>query len=150
MSADAGVSAEEKVKPGYRSPWLMVAVASMAVLALYVVLFGVPPIIPTLVSDVGMTHEQAGLLMTVSMLTYCLGSVLGATFGAVFITLLPELLKLAIDAVGGWLPVENIFPALREIIFGLLIVLFLLREPEGLAKLWWDIKAYWKLWPFAY
>ena len=79
-----------------------------------------------------------------------LGSVLGATFGAVFITLLPELLKLAIDAVGGWLPVENIFPALREIIFGLLIVLFLLREPEGLAKLWWDIKAYWKLWPFAY
>ncbi len=79
-----------------------------------------------------------------------LGSVLGATLGAVFITLLPEILKLLIDAAGGYLPIENIFPALREIIFGLLIVLFLLREPDGLAKLWWDIKAYWKLWPFAY
>jgi branched-chain amino acid transport system permease protein len=79
-----------------------------------------------------------------------LGSVLGATLGAVFITLLPEILKLLIDAAGAWLPIENIFPALREITFGLLIVLFLLREPEGLAKLWWDIKAYWKLWPFAY
>jgi len=79
-----------------------------------------------------------------------LGSVLGATLGAVFITLLPEILKLLIDAAGGYLPIENVFPALREIIFGLLIVGFLLREPDGLAKLWWDIKAYWKLWPFAY
>lgn len=79
-----------------------------------------------------------------------LGSVLGAILGAVFITLLPEILKLGIDAAGGYLPIENIFPAVREIIFGLLIAGFLLREPEGLAKLWWDIKAYWKLWPFAY
>lgn len=74
------------VKPASRNPWLMLAIASLSNLALYVIIFGVPPIITRLVSEMGITHEQAGLLMTVSLLTYCLGSVLGGflsdTFGA--------------------------------------------------------------------
>ena len=39
---------------------------------------------------------------------------------------------------------------LREGTFGLLVVLFIIFEPDGLAHRWNKIKAYWKLWPFSY
>ncbi len=74
---DTGLGLEAGPKVGYRNPWLMVAVASLANLALYIVLFGVPPIITSLVKDPGLTHEQAGLLMTVSLAAYCVCSVIG-------------------------------------------------------------------------
>ena len=35
-------------------------------------------------------------------------------------------------------------------IFGLLIVLFLMFEPRGLAAMWLRLKAYFKAWPFSY
>jgi branched-chain amino acid transport system permease protein len=39
---------------------------------------------------------------------------------------------------------------LNQIIFGLLIVVFLVVEPRGLAALWLRVKAYFKAWPFSY
>jgi branched-chain amino acid transport system permease protein len=78
------------------------------------------------------------------------GNVLGAIFGATFIVLFPEFLKIWIEFAAQYLPIEESFPAIREIIFGGIIVFFLIFEPEGLAKIWWNIKAYWKLWPFSY
>jgi branched-chain amino acid transport system permease protein len=101
------------------------------------------------------TPEQFGIGLSISYLAMIiiggLGSVQGAIFGAVFITLLPELLN-ALAGYGG-----SIFPdlsthllALREGIFGLVLVLFLIFEPEGLVHRWRLIKAYWKLYPFAY
>lgn len=62
----------------------MVSVASLANLALYIIIFGVPPIITRLVGEMGITHEQAGLLMTATLLTYCLVSVVGGALSDKF------------------------------------------------------------------
>ena len=83
-----------------------------------------------------------------------LGSVLGSVFGATFITLLPILIRYAMEAFGGILfsaaAVLNIIPNLRLILFGALIIFFLVVEPEGLNRLWRNIRNYFRVWPFAY
>ncbi len=80
-----------------------------------------------------------------------LGSVMGSIYGAVFITLLPVVLREIAGATSGWIPnIEMIINGLREMIFGITIILFLIFEPDGLAKIWRNIKNYFKLWPFSY
>jgi branched-chain amino acid transport system permease protein len=80
-----------------------------------------------------------------------LGSVLGSIFGAIFITLTPELLNTLSEMVKARAPgYEEIFIPMKEVIFGLLIVLFLIFEPRGLAEIWNRIKAFFRLWPFSY
>ena len=83
-----------------------------------------------------------------------LGSVLGSVFGAIFVTLLPILIRFAMEASGGLLfseaAVRNIIPNLRPILFGMLIIFFLVVEPEGLNRLWRNIRSYFRVWPFAY
>ncbi len=80
-----------------------------------------------------------------------LGSVLGSILGAVFMTLLPEVLRLVTSALAGQLPgLVQLFAALKLGVFGLTIVLFLIFEPDGMAARWHRIKAYWKLYPFSY
>src|SRR6266568_2354228 len=80
-----------------------------------------------------------------------LGSVLGSILGAVFLTLLPEVLRLATSALSGGFPhLVQLFTPLKLAVFGLTIVLFLVFEPDGLAARWRLIKAYWKLYPFSY
>jgi branched-chain amino acid transport system permease protein len=80
-----------------------------------------------------------------------LGSVLGSIFGAVFITMLPEVLRIATGALSGSYPhLIQLFASLKMGLFGIIIVLFLVFEPDGLAARWHSIKAYWKLYPFSY
>ncbi len=80
-----------------------------------------------------------------------MGSILGSIFGAVFITLLPELLRLAIGPLSSSFPqLTTLFASLRMGVFGLAIVLFLVLEPDGMAARWHTIKNYWKLYPFSY
>jgi branched-chain amino acid transport system permease protein len=83
-----------------------------------------------------------------------LGSILGSIFGAIFVTLLPIGIRYAMEAFGGLLfteaAVRNIIPNLRLIVFGLLIIFFLVVEPEGLNRLWRNIRNYFRMWPFAY
>lgn len=83
-----------------------------------------------------------------------LGSVLGSIFGAVFVTLLPILIRYVVEGFGGLLLAQatilNVVPNLRLIVFGLLILLFLVVEPEGLNRLWRNIRNYFRVWPFAY
>jgi len=80
-----------------------------------------------------------------------MGSILGSIFGAVFITLLPEVLRLATGALAGSMPgLVELFASLRMGVFGLTIVLFLMFEPDGMAARWHTIKNYWKLYPFSY
>jgi branched-chain amino acid transport system permease protein len=80
-----------------------------------------------------------------------LGSVLGSIFGAIFITLTPELLNYLSEIVKASAPgYEEIFVPMKEVIFGVLIVLFLIFEPRGLAEIWNRIKAFFRLWPFSY
>ena len=46
--------------------------------------------------------------------------------------------------------IVNLFAAIKEGVFGLIIIGFLVYEPDGMAHRWQMIKAYWKLWPFSY
>src|SRR5262249_53738068 len=83
-----------------------------------------------------------------------LGSVLGSIFGAAFVTLLPIVIRYSMEAFGGAFfsqaTVLNLIPALRLTLFGALIVVFLILEPEGLNRLWRNIRSYFRVWPFAY
>jgi branched-chain amino acid transport system permease protein len=80
-----------------------------------------------------------------------LGSILGSIFGAIFITLLPEMLRLATDALGNqWPGLMVIVAPIQTGVFGLVVILFLIFEPDGMAARWNHIKAYWKLYPFSY
>lgn len=80
-----------------------------------------------------------------------LGSVFGSIYGAVFITLLPVFLRSGIELLSGIFPdLSGVLAGLKEVVFGLVIILFLIYEPQGLAKIWRNIKDYFKLWPFSY
>ncbi len=82
-----------------------------------------------------------------------LGSILGSIFGAVFVVVLPFLLKDILHDFRGIIPVRDIdtFVAQLELmVFGGLIVLFLMLEPEGLNRLWRNVKDYFRVWPFSY
>jgi branched-chain amino acid transport system permease protein len=80
-----------------------------------------------------------------------LGSVLGSVLGAAFLTLLPEVLRLATGALSEWWPpLVGLFASIRSGVFGLVIVLFLVFEPDGMAARWRTIRDWWKLYPFSY
>lgn len=80
-----------------------------------------------------------------------LGSVSGSIYGAVFMTLLPALLSNLGQALQGEIPaIDRIIPFIQKGVFGITIILFLIFEPEGLAKIWRDFKDYFRLWPFSY
>ncbi len=79
-----------------------------------------------------------------------LGSVLGSIYGAIFMVLVPEILKFGTDAIKNIPAFQHIFAPLREVVFGALIVFFLIFEPRGLAEIWRRVKNFFMLWPFAY
>ncbi len=80
-----------------------------------------------------------------------LGSIVGAIMGAVFLTVLPEVLRLAAGSLSGSFPaLVGLFSSLKLGVFGLAIVLFLVFEPDGMAERWRKIKTYWQLYPFSY
>ncbi|MCA9927767.1 MAG: branched-chain amino acid ABC transporter permease [Anaerolineales bacterium] len=80
-----------------------------------------------------------------------LGSVSGSIYGAIFMTLLPALLTNIGSGIQGSIPqMAGLIPFVRKAVFGLTIILFLVFEPDGLAKIWRDIKDYFRLWPFSY
>jgi branched-chain amino acid transport system permease protein len=78
-----------------------------------------------------------------------MGSLLGSYFGAAFIVALPILL----NQVPAWIgmPVSTAMAShLEFMIFGALIVFFLIVEPLGLARLWAIGKEKLRLWPFPH
>jgi len=78
-----------------------------------------------------------------------LGSVLGSFLGAGFIVMLPLLITNVASAFGSVVPAELLSNA-ELIVFGSLIVFFLIVEPLGLARLWAITKERLRLWPFPY
>jgi branched-chain amino acid transport system permease protein len=78
-----------------------------------------------------------------------LGSILGSFLGAAFITILPLMLNQIPSALG--IPLSTAAIAhLEFMVFGALIVLFLIWEPHGLARLWAIGKEKLRLWPFPH
>ncbi len=78
-----------------------------------------------------------------------LGSIMGSFFGAAFIVVLP----IVLDQAPAWLGVslDTAFTShLTFMIFGALIVFFLIAEPHGLARLWSIGKEKLRLWPFPH
>src|SRR6266478_5160964 len=81
------------------------------------------------------------------------GSILGSFLGAAFITLFPIFLNLASSWVNDFFGVEishALVSNLESIIFGGLIIFFLIVEPQGLARLWQISKEKLRLWPFPH
>jgi branched-chain amino acid transport system permease protein len=82
-----------------------------------------------------------------------LGNIPGAIFGATFITLLNEFLRFftgLLMNIGFVVSFGLNMAPLREFTFGLVIVLFILLEPRGLAELWRIARSSFRLWPFSY
>jgi branched-chain amino acid transport system permease protein len=78
-----------------------------------------------------------------------LGSILGSFLGAAFIIVVPIFLT----NVPHWLGVSLSVALLKQIelmVFGSLIVFFLIVEPHGLARLWQTTKEKLRMWPFPY
>lgn len=82
-----------------------------------------------------------------------MGSIMGSFFGAAFIVLLPISLNQFLPVLGGLFGVVISTSGISHaelIIFGALIVWFLIVEPHGLAKLWSTAKQKLQLWPFPH
>ncbi|MBY6186453.1 branched-chain amino acid ABC transporter permease [Marinobacter hydrocarbonoclasticus] len=103
--------------------------------------------------------EGFTILMSVQFLAMViiggLGSVKGTLMGCVFMVLLPEVLTGGVGLMKqtewGNIPmVVDGLAYLKEMAIGLVIILFLIFEPQGLAHRWQQIKNYWKCYPFAY
>jgi len=106
---------------------------------------------------VSITAEPFNLSLSVEYIAMVIiggmGNIPGAIFGATFITLLNELLRyvtgllmnIGVITASG----HNMAP-LREFVFGLAIVLFILLEPRGIAELWRIMRSSFRLWPFSY
>ena len=83
------------------------------------------------------------------------GTIFGAIVGALFLGGLPALIEEYSGSIPGVATSAtdsgfiSVF-SLNQAIFGLLIVLFLVFEPRGLAAIWLRLKAYFQAWPFSY
>ena len=98
------------------------------------------------------TPESFPLILSIFYLAAIIvggmGSVLGTILGAAFMAMVPEVLKLIV----GWLPLGgdalSLLSPVRTIVFGALIVGFLIFEPHGLAEMWRRVRRFFHLWPF--
>jgi branched-chain amino acid transport system permease protein len=102
--------------------------------------------------------DEFGLFLSIEFVAMIViggvATVYGSVLGAVFITAIPYAIETWSDRIPGVAtqPGESgitVF-ALNQALFGLLIVLFLLFEPRGLAAVWMRIRIYFQAWPFSY
>ncbi len=101
------------------------------------------------------THESFTISQSIDYLAICiiggLGQVLGPVFGVAFWFALERTLEWGTTALNTAYPLHiTWFVSIKEIVFGVVIILFLVFEPDGLAARWRTIRTYWKLWPFSY
>lgn len=101
--------------------------------------------------------DSFGLLVSVQFIAMVLiggvATISGSIMGAFFIALLPRLTR----ELPEYLPFisssatefPNVFQV-ETLLYGLLIIVFLIFEPRGLFGVWIRIRNYWKAWPFSY
>src|SRR5262245_33538185 len=95
------------------------------------------------------TPEQFTLLTSIELVTIVIiggiGSLHGAVLGAAFIIVLPQLISIGKD----WLPAAVASQSgLQSIVFGLVLIAFIIFEPLGLYGRWLKIRSYFQLFPF--
>ena len=104
------------------------------------------------------TPENWNLFLSIDFLAVVfiggLATITGSIMGAVFVVMLPRLVQNVAEYVPfvgglGEDSLINVFQ-LETMLFGVLIVLFLILEPRGLYGLWIRIRNYFKAWPFSY
>ncbi|WP_191488126.1 branched-chain amino acid ABC transporter permease [Pseudomonas sp. FEN] len=79
-----------------------------------------------------------------------LGSVLGNILGAAFIVLFPILLANLCGLLPAGLIDSGQLENIQKMLFGALIIAFLIKEPEGLARLWQRLRQRARVWPLRY
>lgn len=77
-----------------------------------------------------------------------MGTIFGSILGALFIAGIPRVIEELGDEVPLLADAGFSVAVLNRLVFGLVIVLFLVLEPGGLAGIWARTKAYVKAWPF--
>lgn len=105
---------------------------------------------------------QLGLFLSIQYIAIIIvggiGTLYGSVLGAVVVGAMPRVIENLSSSRdlpfvsgdrGGADGIVTVF-SLNQMIFGLLIVAFLLFEPRGLAAVWQRVKAYFKAWPFSY
>jgi len=103
-------------------------------------------------------YEQFQIVVSIDYLAMIiiggLGSVLGSILGAAFVTMLPIVIRWTVEGFGSYFftasELAGVSSSARLIVFGALIIFFLVVEPEGLNRLWRNIRNYFRVWPFSY
>jgi branched-chain amino acid transport system permease protein len=98
--------------------------------------------------NLGLSVEYIAMVIIGGM-----GNMTGAVFGAVFITGLNEGLRTMTDIlmnIGLFSQAGLNMAPLKEFVFGLAIVLFILLEPRGLAEVWRIVRSNFRLWPLIF
>lgn len=104
--------------------------------------------------------DQWNLLLSIQFIAIIIvggvGTIFGSVIGAIFIAGLPPLIEEyassipLISTITGNGAGKLSLDSLNQLIFGLVIILFLVLEPHGLAGIWFRIKSYFRAWPFSY
>jgi branched-chain amino acid transport system permease protein len=105
---------------------------------------------------------QVGLFLSIQFIAIIIvggiGTLYGSVLGAFVVGAMPRLIEnisantnlpFVSGDKGGDSGFLTVF-SLNQMIFGILIVAFLLFEPRGLAAVWLRVKTYFKTWPFSY
>jgi len=81
-----------------------------------------------------------------------MGSTLGPIFGAAFFKLVEECNMIIVSILAKWFPAAapQLPASIGLIGYALIVGLFLVFEPRGLAHRWTIVKNYYRLWPFSY
>jgi branched-chain amino acid transport system permease protein len=98
--------------------------------------------------------EAFSLMMTIEYIAMIIIGGLGSILGAILGTLFVVVLQYGIDAVVDHLSIPSRLStymfAVKHSTFGLIMILFLVLEPTGLAGVWIRVRDYFLLWPFKY
>ncbi len=96
-----------------------------------------------------LSPETFGVLESLKLLLMIvvggLGSITGAIFGAIFISLLPVLLSILRDVLPGAIGQQA---GLEPMLFGLIIVIFIVFEPEGINGRWKKLLHFFETFPY--
>lgn len=103
----------------------------------------------------GVGFESFTLHESITYLAMAIVGGLGTLHGSFWGPVAIKVLDLQVERLSEWaaeyLPATmNLSTALRPLSFGLVIVLFLMFEPRGIANWWRIVRSYLKLWPFRY